>query len=111
MIWDQASDDLYRGEALGNPILPLDKDRSHIVSAPTLAGLKDAISAKLAELYEDVGDFRLDDDFGTALEETISRYNKMAENGVDEDFHRGDGPIEHYFNSFNGPTRAEAKNP
>lgn len=111
MIWDQASDDLYRGEALGNPILPLDKDRSHIVSAPTLAGLKDAISAKLAELYEHVGDFRLDDDFGTALEETISRYNKMAENGVDEDFHRGDGPIEHYFNSFNGPTRAEAKNP
>lgn len=111
MIWDQASDDLYNGEALGNPISPQGSDRSHIVSAGTLEGLGDPIRAKLKSLREDVGDYTLDDGFEAQLSATIERYNELAEKGVDDDFHRGDGPIEHYFNAFNGPTRPETKNP
>lgn len=111
MVWDQASDDRYRGLALGNPITPPDGDRSHIVSADTLEGLGDAIRAKLASLRTDIGDYSLDDGFEQQLSATIARYNELAETGVDEDFHRGDGPIEHYFNAFNGPTRPEAENP
>ncbi|TQS87379.1 FAD-dependent oxidoreductase [Arthrobacter sp. TS-15] len=112
MIWDQASDDRYRGTALGNPISPPGESRSHIVSSPTIAGLKEAIAEKLLELREHVGDFQLDSEFSSTLENTIERFNGHARTGIDEDFHRGDGPIEHYFNSFNGPTRPENdKNP
>lgn len=111
MVWDQASDDRYRGLALGNPIAPPEADRSHIVSADTLEGLGEAIREKLLALREHIGDYTLDDGFDAQIAATIARYNDLAETGVDEDFHRGDGPIEHYFNAFNGPTRPEAKNP
>ena len=106
MVWDQATDDLYRGTALGNPIIPPGEgDRSHIVTAPTLSRLQDAISAKLLELKEHVGAYALDKSFGQELEATVARFNEFAKRGVDEDFNRGAGPIEHYFNAFNGPTR------
>jgi succinate dehydrogenase/fumarate reductase flavoprotein subunit len=111
MVWDQATDDRYRGVALGSPITPPDGDRSHIVSADTLEGLGDVIRQKLAALAAEIGAFSLDGGFDSTLLRTIERFNTFAETGVDEDFHRGDGPIEHYFNAFNGPTRPDAKNP
>ena len=105
MIWDHATDERYRGSALGNPILPPGDDRSHIVTSSTLEGLAEAIAQKLIELEPDVGAFSLDPNFTQQLRSTVVRFNQFAAIGVDDDFHRGDGAIEHYFNSFNGPTR------
>jgi succinate dehydrogenase/fumarate reductase flavoprotein subunit len=111
MVWDEASDVRYRGTALGSPMIPPGGDRGHIVSAGTLAGLGQAIQDKLRSLAGEIGEFSLDAGFEGELADTVARFNRFAEAGVDEDFHRGDGPIEHYFNAFNGPTRPEAKNP
>lgn len=111
MIWDQATDDRYRGSALGNPILPPGDDRRHIVSSETLEGLAEAIKGKLRDLEVHVGAFSLDNSFSSQLPATVARFNQFAKTGVDDDFHRGDAAIEHYFNSYNGPTRADAANP
>jgi 3-oxosteroid 1-dehydrogenase len=105
MVWDQAAKDLYQGVLLGNPIAPPGTDDSHVVSGQTFAELADAIAAKLVELDEHVAGYTLDNDFPLRLEQTVTTFNKYASDGYDPDFHRGEGPIQHYFNSFNGPPR------
>ncbi|MDN5874809.1 MAG: FAD-binding protein, partial [Sinobacteraceae bacterium] len=105
MIWDEATRELFAGELLGNPIAPEGADAAHIVRADTLEGLQDAITEKLQQLSEYLGGFTLDDDFSTQLAGTVARYNGYARDGHDPEFHRGEQPIQHYFNQFNGPPR------
>jgi 3-oxosteroid 1-dehydrogenase len=103
MIWDRETKKFHSGDKYGNPIIPDGGNQDHIVSGTTLGELADALRARLAVYAESIGGWNLDNAFETNLTDTIKRYNMFAENGVDEDYHRGEAPIELYFNMGGRP--------
>jgi 3-oxosteroid 1-dehydrogenase len=109
MIWDQECQDRYAGEAIVNPIRRPGDDDAHVIHGETLAELVEAIEERLAGLTAATGGLELAPDFEARLAETIERFNGFARAGVDDDFGRGETPIEVFFNSFHGET--EARNP
>ena len=72
------------------PGMPTD----HVLVGNTFEELAEAIDAKLATLAHRTGGVRLADGFAQQLRETVERFNKFAENGVDDDFGRGTAPGE-----------------
>lgn len=109
MIFDEAvvetlDDSIFRW--------PVPKDssrpRRYIVTVDSLDQLADALSERLEALASVIPGFRLDPHFTEALHETVDRFNAMAAAGVDEDFHRGETPIE---KRWAGPLRAGAASP
>ncbi|MCU1477561.1 MAG: fumarate reductase/succinate dehydrogenase flavoprotein domain protein [Subtercola sp.] len=103
MIWDAESKLYHSGDKYGNPMIPDGGDQSHIVSAATIPELADAIRERLASFSASTGGWNLDPSFVENLASTIERYNAFAEAGIDEDFHRGEAPIELYFNMGGRP--------
>jgi succinate dehydrogenase/fumarate reductase flavoprotein subunit len=103
MLWDQSAKLYHSGDRYGNPMIPDGGDQSHIVSGNTFEELEAAIRARLASFARHTGGWQLDDTFAATLRDTIARYNRFAEAGVDEDFHRGEAPIELYFNMGGRP--------
>jgi 3-oxosteroid 1-dehydrogenase len=103
MIWDEASKLHHSGDKYGNPMIPDGGDQAHIVSGQTLAELADAVRERLGVYAQSTGGWNIDASFVENLTETIERYNGFAEAGVDKDFHRGEAPIELYFNMGGRP--------
>lgn len=66
---------------------PADLNSPYYIKADTLQQLASAIESRLKTL--DV-DFDLQPSFLKNLQETFTRFNTFAENGRDEDFHRGE---------------------
>lgn len=111
-IWDQYAQDHSAKEFFGNSIVPDDSDQSHIIRGDTLEQLVANVRERLARFRETTGGIELAADFLPRLEQTIARWNQMAEQGVDEDFHRGEREVE--LTVFAGPLSEEAaarKNP
>ena len=73
----------------------------YIIKADTLEALVKAIDDRLASLADRIGVFQLDDTFLDQLKLTIERFNKFAVARKDDDFHRGEPPID---NHFHGPS-------
>ena len=103
-IWDQQAQDNCASPDYGNPIVPMDGDRSNVISADTLEGLAAAVSDRLAKYESETGGLQLSDDFLPNLTDTIDRFNGFARSGVDEDFHRGTAAVQL---QFNGAVAAE----
>lgn len=80
----------------------------YVIEAQTLEELVRRIDERLESMAADVGGLRLDPTFGDELSRTITRFNRFAGTGVDEDFGRGEEPIQRL---ANGPGRADAPNP
>jgi succinate dehydrogenase/fumarate reductase flavoprotein subunit len=108
MIWDQPCQDAYQSDLPGNPIAPPGGDDAHVLRAQTLDELAAALDRRLAELSPHTGGFALDERFAERLPGTIARFNEQARAGVDDDFRRGETPIEAFFNSFHGVVRNPA---
>ncbi len=85
------------------PVPTDSRPRSYIATGSTLAELADELGRRLARLSSHTGGVSLDADFLSRLEDSIDRFNAMAAVGVDEDFHRGETPIEQ---TWAGPPRA-----
>ncbi len=110
MIFDQGCREHFSDWTSGNPIPPLDAPDGFLVRGESLKELADALSTRLASLQsEGRAGVALDQDFAKNLAETIARYNKMAERGVDEDHGRGSSPIELFRNGKARP--GNEKNP
>ncbi len=103
-IWDQRSQDHSASDEYGRQIVPPGTDDSHVVRGETLEELADAVAARLARYAHVTGGLALDPDFLANLRATIERFNGFAERGVDEDFHRGEKPVQLL---FNGPVKEE----
>ncbi|MFE2043187.1 FAD-dependent oxidoreductase [Streptomyces sp. NPDC059477] len=103
MVWDESAQHHHSGEKYGNPMVPDGGDRSHIVRGDTLDDLADAVRARLARYAGHIGGWTLDERFADTLRTTVERYNSFARTGRDEDFHRGETPIERYFNMGGRP--------
>lgn len=108
-IWDQSSEDHFSGDLIpgytyefGNPMVMNRPDRPHVLRAETIDELADAIQIRLKEFEEATGGHRLDESFTENLKASIQRFNDLAAEGVDTDFHRGETPMPLF---FNGPAR------
>lgn len=92
MIYDQFCRDRFGGPSSmipgPGPAAP------HELSGRTLEGLVNAMEARLEEIADRTGGFRLGSGFTANLRGTIARFNQFAETGVDLDHHRGEPPIE-----------------
>lgn len=87
LVYDRRCATLYGGVS---PYPPSSDAADNVLKADTLAELGVAIDRRLGELAKHTGGIRLSDDFAQNLAGTVSRFNAMAANGVDEDFHRGE---------------------
>ena len=76
------------------PIPNVGESYDFVISAPTLDGLAREIGKRLEKLEHATGRVRLDDGFVPSLTSTIVRWNEMSLRGKDEDFLRGESPIE-----------------
>jgi 3-oxosteroid 1-dehydrogenase len=97
-IWDQRSQDGSASDEYGRLIAPPGADDAHVVRGDTLEDLADALRSRLAKYASVTGGLVLADDFAATLRATIERFNGFARTGVDEDFGRGERPVQLLFN-------------
>jgi 3-oxosteroid 1-dehydrogenase len=103
-VWDQRSQDHSASDEYGRLIVPRGNDDSHVLRGETLDELAAAVAERLEHYRAATGGLQLHPDFAGRLRQTIDRFNGFAARGVDEDFHRGEQPIQHV---FNGPVKEE----
>ena len=110
-VWDEHSQENSALEFFGNSIVPADSDQSHYIRGNTLEELAANIAERLEPLRSLTGGLELADDFVDNLRAAVTRWNDMAAKGIDEDFHRGERPVE--LHVFGGPVgdEPEKKNP
>jgi 3-oxosteroid 1-dehydrogenase len=86
MIYDQRNAELYAGS---HPLPSSPTGSDFVIAAPTLPALTQAIEARLKDLSSVTGGLVLAPDFGKALDVTVTRFNRFAGAGRDDDFGRG----------------------
>ncbi|HEY6761224.1 MAG TPA: FAD-dependent oxidoreductase [Baekduia sp.] len=95
MIYDQAVANEPTADYPARwPVPAAGQDAPHVIRGDTLEELEANIRARLSQHADRLDGFGLADDFGAGLRETVARFNRFADRGVDEDFHRGEQPIE-----------------
>ncbi|MCW2703445.1 MAG: FAD-binding protein, partial [Blastococcus sp.] len=97
-IWDQRSQDHSASDEYGRQIVPGGTDDAHVIRGETLEALAAAVADRLSRYAHVTGGLTLDPNFVPNLQQTIDRFNGFAERGVDEDFHRGEKPVQLLFN-------------
>jgi hypothetical protein len=99
-IWDQRSQDHSASDEYGRLIVPPGTDDSHVVRGDTLDDLARGLAERFERYAGVTGNLRLSADFTTNLAASIERFNGFAAAGVDEDFHRGEAPVQLLFNGL-----------
>jgi len=92
--WDQRTQDHSAGTEFSVLVPPPGADDSHVIHGSTLAELTDRLRQRLAKYRPETGGVELARDFTDQLTATITRFTRLAENGVDVDFHRGEKPLQ-----------------
>ena len=105
MIWDARTAKLYAGY---DPIPAANAKLLHVIEGATLEELATNIEARLGGIAAHTGGVKLDKDFRASLRASIERFNRFASSGKDEDYARGEAPIETAFQFMNA---AKAANP
>jgi hypothetical protein len=110
MVFDQGCREHFSDWTSGNPIPPLDAPDGFLVRGETIDELALELRRRLDSLdSEGRAAVLLSEDFSSNLQETIARFNQMAEAGVDKDLARGSSPIELFRNGKARP--GNDKNP
>ncbi|MBW9120495.1 FAD-dependent oxidoreductase [Microbacterium trichothecenolyticum] len=103
-VWDQANADEFGGLMLDGGMMPpagaSEAERAHVISGATLDELAQGIRERFATYADHIGGVSPAADFEERLAETIERFNEFGRAGRDEDFHRGEAPIEQYLQSL-----------
>jgi 3-oxosteroid 1-dehydrogenase len=86
MVYDRRTAELFAGRF---PIPTTGASSPHVVKAATLERLAVALDKRLARLAPRSGGVMLDIQFPDQLAQSIRRFNKHAERGLDLDFDRG----------------------
>lgn len=87
MLYDERTAALYGGI---HPLPDLPTGSSAVLAGNTWDELADRLDERLAALSSQTGNIRLAPSFKAELAKTVSRFNRFARNGKDEDFERGD---------------------
>lgn len=108
MVYDERTAREFAGYAP----LPESGGEPYVISASTLPDLAGAIAARVQALSAHTGGAALDADFAANLSASVARFNAFARAGKDEDFQRGETPIEPFFHNFGPrPVAGIAPNP
>jgi len=97
MIYDQRTAEEYSGS---NPIPPLGAVAPHVVRADTLEQLLTKLDERLEYFGRrppneiSAGRTRIHESAPENLRRAVERFNQYAEDGVDQEFHRGELPVE-----------------
>jgi succinate dehydrogenase/fumarate reductase flavoprotein subunit len=102
-IWDEHSQ--THSQARGNSNIVPPGFHEHVFSALTLQALALEIGRRLSRHRDLIGSIDLAPDFERTLEQTIARWNEMARDRVDRDFHRGESVVD--LEAFGGPVAPE----
>jgi len=94
MVWDDAVAQSTDPSRFRYPVPPPGEHADVVVTAPTFAALATELGQRLEKLAPWTGGFDLDAGFADGLAATIARFDAMARAGRDDDFHRGETPIE-----------------
>jgi len=97
-IWDQRAQDHSASTEYGRLIVPPGSDDAHVIKGATLEELAARIDDRLARYAGRTGGLRLAPDFLANLRDTLLRFNAMAREGTDHDFHRGERAVQLLFN-------------
>jgi succinate dehydrogenase/fumarate reductase flavoprotein subunit len=109
MVYDEAVAKDPNPWPFRDPIPLPGVDSPLVVSGNTWTELGANLGTRLAKYSSATGGLKLDSNFATTLESTISRFNGFAAAGKDLDFSRGETPIAI---AWNGPARkGNTKNP
>ncbi len=95
-LWDERTTRLYSGADYGF-IPAAGADWSMVARGDTLEELARELNMKLESLGNESRGIRLSADFVATVRQSIARYNEFARTGKDEDFRRGDAPIDRFF--------------
>ena len=98
MIWDARTAERYAGY---DPIPAANAKLDHVIEGASLEELTKNIEARLAGIAKHTGGVKLDAAFSKNLKASIQRYNVGAKKGKDEEFSRGETPIEIGFQFMN----------
>jgi len=99
-VWDQRAQEHSASDEYGRLIVPSTEDDSHVIHGATLDELAVNVAARLAQYEHVTGGLELAPDFATNLKASVARFNGFAATGVDEDFHRGERPVQQLFNGY-----------
>lgn len=91
MLYDQRTAEMYAGV---HPIPDRPTGSPAVIAGATWSELAERLDRRLGELASQTGGVRLDPGFKAGLADTLSRFNRFAANGKDEDFQRGDFAFE-----------------
>jgi 3-oxosteroid 1-dehydrogenase len=105
MVWDDAVAQCSDTSRFRYPVPPPGEHADVVVTAPTFAELATELGQRLEKLAPWTGGFDLDPGFADGLAATVARFDAMARAGRDDDFHRGETPIEQV---WAGPPRPGA---
>ena len=97
-VWDQRSQDGSASDEYGRLIAPPGADDAHVVRGDTLDDLAAGDARVARQALAQTGGLALAGDFTANLRATIERFNGFARAGVDEDFGRGERPVQLLFN-------------
>jgi 3-oxosteroid 1-dehydrogenase len=97
-IWDQRSQDHSASNEYGRLIVPPGTDDTHVIRGETWEELEREIIKRLLRYATLTGGLQLSADFLPSLKATVGRFNQFARIGHDEDFRRGERPVEQLFN-------------
>jgi 3-oxosteroid 1-dehydrogenase len=98
MIWDQPCQDFHDSLATPNLMRLSTESQEHVLRADNLTDLRAAIAERLERLSHVSGGFALAEGFSENLAGSVERFNGFAASGHDDDFGRGETPIELWFN-------------
>lgn len=107
MIWDDTVAQAPDPWPFRPPVPQPGEKVDYVVSADGWSSLAEQIDARLAAIAVETGGVRLSPDFLDNLHATVERFNGFARTGVDEDFRRGESPIEQ---AWNAPRRPGSPN-
>ncbi len=97
MLFDKRCATLWQGF----PPFPVEgQPMPYLIEADSIDALAEALERRLSRLAPHTGGFRLAPGFAGALKEEIARFNRFAEAGVDEDFHRGEYAYDREWTTF-----------
>lgn len=96
-IYDDRTATLWGGYP---PLPPQGAQAPYVITADTFDALALSIADRLAQLSPHTGGFALDPAFAENLVATVTRYNRFATSGVDEEFQRGDFAYDREWTTF-----------
>ena len=101
-VWDQRSQEHSASDEYGRLITGATD--GHVLRGETFEELEAAVRERLAQYAHVTGGLTLADDWAAQLQASVTRFNALAETGVDSDFGRGERAVQQL---FNGDVREE----